>query len=208
MVKPGANAICVGAGEDISLDVELNKKGLNVFTLDPTPRSKAHVATVLAATAGGPPANINRAADEIYDLGGFNPSLFTYLDVGLWKENVSMRFFAPKDETEVSHSIVNLQHTDRFFEAKCMTLQSVLAQLDIRHVDILKLDIEGSEYAVVANIVEDGLRPKVLCVEFDELRNPLDSGYMGRILGLIELLKSSGYQFRHLEASNALFIAA
>ena len=43
-------------------------------------------------------------------------------------------------------------------------------------IDILKLDIEGSEYAVLGNIVESGLLPNVLCVELDELRNPLDGG--------------------------------
>jgi FkbM family methyltransferase len=205
-VEAGGTAVCVGAGEDISFDVELNKKGFRVFTVDPTPRAKEHVANVLAAAAGGPPASINNSRVEFYDLHGFDSGRYALLDSGVWNENTVMRFFAPKDPTHVSHSIVNLQGTDEWFEARCETLKTICDSNQIGEINILKLDIEGSEYAVVANIIESGLRPPVLCVEFDEIRNPLDGKLMNRIRSTIKLLGNAGYKFRHLENSNALFV--
>ena len=205
-VRPGATAVCVGAGEDVSFDVELNKKGLKVFTLDPTPRAKAHVEQVLAAVNGGPLPKINNSPTDAYDLRKFDESRFTFVEAGLWDENKTMRFFAPKDPNHVSHSIVNLQRTNEWFEAKCMTLQTFCTTYDVGQIDILKLDIEGSEYAVLGNIIENGLLPNVLCVEFDELRNPLDGQVMDRILNQVDQLAKSGYKFRHLENSNALFV--
>jgi len=205
-IRSGGIAVCVGAGEDISFDVELNKRGFNVFAVDPTPRAKEHVARVLEAAAGGPPVAINNSRAEFYDLQGFDIRRFALLDSGVWKENTVMRFFAPKDRAHVSHSIVNLQGTDEWFEAKCQTLQTICETHKIGKIDILKLDIEGSEYVVVANIIESGLRPPVLCVEFDEIRNPLDGKLMKRIQSTIKLLTNAGYKFRHLENSNALFV--
>jgi FkbM family methyltransferase len=205
-VRSGATAVCVGAGEDISFDVELNKRGLNVFTLDPTPRATKHVAHLLAAAKGGPPTKINNSLTDVYDLRGFDETRFIFVDAGLWDENKTMRFFAPKDPNHVSHSIMNLQRTNDWFEAKCMTLQTFCTSYKIGQIDILKLDIEGSEYAVLGNMIENGLLPHVLCVEFDELRNPLDGGVMERILSQVKQLAKSGYKFRHLENSNALFV--
>src|SRR5690348_3239944 len=52
-LKPGAVAVCAGAGEDVTFDVELNNKGLLVYCLDPTPRAVEHVDEVVAAAKEG-----------------------------------------------------------------------------------------------------------------------------------------------------------
>jgi FkbM family methyltransferase len=190
-IAHGRTAVLVGAGEDISFDVELNKRGMRVFTLDPTPRAIKHVRKVLSAAASHGPSTC------FYDLKGFDKQRLTLLEVGLWNENTKMRFFAPKEAHHVSHSIVNLQHTDQWFEAECMTLRSVCQSERIHEIDVLKLDIEGAEYVVLKDVVDSGLKPKAICVEFDEIRNPLKSGYLGRISGAIQLLKNAGYRLRH-----------
>ncbi len=205
-ILPGATAVCVGAGEDISFDVELNKRGLNVLTIDPTPRSKVHVTLVLAAAANGSRVPISNSATEYYDLQGFDRCRFLFLDIGLWNENTSMRFFAPQDPKCVSHSIVNLQRTANWFEAECMTLQSICEALNIKTIQILKLDVEGAEYSVLKNILGSRILPKVLCVEFDEAANPMNLRAMKRIAEVIELLKHAGYAFLHCEHANALFL--
>jgi FkbM family methyltransferase len=204
--RSGGTAVCVGAGEDISFDVALNKKGSKVFTLDPTPRAAEHVGRVLQAAKGGPPVQINNSPTDFYNLDGFDESRFTFVSVGVWEENTTKRFFAPKDPNHVSHSIVNLQHTDDYFEAKCETLQTFCASHQVSQIDILKLDIEGAEYAVLGNILESGRFPSILCVEFDEIRNPIDNALMERILRYLDLMAKCGYKFRHIEHSNALFV--
>jgi FkbM family methyltransferase len=205
-ILPGTTAVCVGAGEDITFDVELNKKGINVITIDPTPRAKAHVGLVLAAAASGSSAPINNSQADFYKLEGFDCRRFTFLDIGLWNENTSKRFFAPRDPNCVSHSIVNMQRTTTWFEAKCMTLHTICEAMSIKNIQILKLDVEGAEYAVLKNIVDTGLLPEVLCVEFDEAANPLNLRAMKRISEAIALLKQSGYVFLHCEYGNALFV--
>jgi FkbM family methyltransferase len=201
----GGLAVCVGAGEDISFDVALNKAGFTVFTLDPTPRAKKHVEAVLRAANGGPAQSINESPTEVYALQGFAKNRFRFAEVGLWNENTTMRFYAPKNPAHVSHSIVNLQRTDEWFEAKCQTLAAFCISHQIEKIDILKLDVEGSEYAVLGNILENGPQPGVLCVEFDELRNPLDGGLMDRIEKIVGAMQQAGYKLRHIENSNTLF---
>src|SRR5579859_1958188 len=72
-IQEGKVAVCIGAGENISFDVELNKKGMRVYTADPTPRAKNHVARVLDMASGGPPVTMNQS-DTTYDLDGFESS--------------------------------------------------------------------------------------------------------------------------------------
>ena len=206
ILRGGQTAICVGAGEDISFDVELNKHGLHVVTLDPTPRAKQHVAEMLQAAQTGRTMSIDHSLKEGYDLRGFEQERFRFLDLGLWSEEKTMRFFSPKDKNHVSHSIVNLQKTDDYFEARCLPLRKMCEQLKLREIRLLKMDIEGAEYEVLKNLVEEGPHPEVLCVEFDEIRNPLDGKHLGRIERAVALLTRSGYHFRHLERSNALFM--
>lgn len=207
-VQAGGTAVCVGIGEDMSFDVELNKRGMKVYSLDPTPRSTAHAQKILESVRTGQRVAINGSSHDYYDLSGFDPVRLRHLDVGLWSENISMRFFAPKDPEHVSHSIVNLQGTKDYFEAECLTLRTACGRLGISEIDILKLDVEGAEYAIVSDILRHGPRPRTLCFEFDELRTRLDGGYFGRIRTTIQTLKASGYRFAHIEASNALFLDA
>jgi FkbM family methyltransferase len=205
-VVPRGIALCVGAGEDISFDVELNKLGMFVFTLDPTPRAKRHVEQVLCGANGDTAVLIPDSPGEHYDLRRFQAARFRFLDVGMSDQDKTMRFWEPKNPEHVSHSIVNLQHTDRYFEARCVRFQTLCSTLKFESIQILKLDIEGAEYAVLEDLLAGSLRPTVICVEFDEGHTPQDGRYLDRITDQVMKLKRAGYALIRIDHWNSLFI--
>jgi FkbM family methyltransferase len=163
---------CAGCGEDISFDLGLIERyGCQVFAFDPTPRA----VTFVERTAGMNPA-------------------YHFLDVGLWSRDETLKFYAPQDPRHVSHSLVNLQHTTQFIEVRVKRLMQLMEANRHRRLDLLKLDIEGAEYAVLDSIAEDELHIRVLCVEFDEYWHPQDSDYLQRIRRYVKALLSRGYE--------------
>ena len=147
-----ADWICYdgGVGEDITFDLEVIERfGCTIFAFDPTPRAVAFVAA--------------NAADEVR---------FVFRPVGLWSEDTSLRFFAPRDPSHVSHSAVNLQHTDTFFEAEVRSIPTLMRELGHDRIDLLKLDIEGAEHRVIRSLLDAGVRPIVICLEIDQPVRP------------------------------------
>lgn len=169
---------CAGVGEDISFDLGLIERfGCTVFAFDPTPRAIAHVAKT--------------AAD--------NP-LYRFFPVGLWDMEEILRFYAPRDPSHVSHSVLNLQKTGDFFEAPCKPLRQLLEENGHERIDLLKLDVEGAEYRIVRSIVDHGITVRVLCIEYDECFNPLDGGYKARVAESIKALRDYGFDLVNLDS--------
>lgn len=172
LLGPTSIVYCVGCGEDISFDLALiDRFGCSVHGFDPTPRAVAHVSRV----AGDQPK-------------------YRFHAVGLWNERKIMRFFAPEDPRHVSHSLLNVQKTENFFEAEVKRLRELMDELGHERLDLLKLDIEGAEYEVLRTLEEDQIFPRVLCVEFDEFFHRLDSAYRERIRANVERIIGRGYE--------------
>jgi len=170
-------AYCAGAGEDITFDVALIQRfGCEVYTIDPTPRAKVHVARTAPSD--------NR---------------FHFLDVGLWDRDEAIRFYAPVDPTHVSHSALNLQHTSEFFEAPAKKLSSIMREHGHAKLGLLKLDIEGAEYRVLDSLIADGVIADVICIEYDEAQLPLDTAYLIRIRRSAYALMCHGYSLVAVE---------
>lgn len=120
VVRPRAIAYCAGAGEDISFDLELHRRGLTVVTIDPTPRAIAHVDSV----------------QPLMDAQGHG------------------------------------------------------------HIDRLTVDIQGSESTVLPHLLEHGLRPAVVCFEYDQPQSSRS------LLWLLGRFRSDGYELVHSERWN------
>jgi FkbM family methyltransferase len=169
---------CAGVGEDITFDLGLIERfGCTVFAFDPTPRAVAHVAAV----AGGEPR-------------------FRFLPVGLWSEDTTLRFFAPRNPAHVSHSVVNLQRTKDFFDAPCRSLASLMTELGHEEIGLLKLDIEGAEHEVVRSMLERGIRPTVVCMEIDQPVKPL------AFWRTVRRMRRAGYALVAVDSWNLTFV--
>lgn len=189
-----------GAGEDLSFDVGIATKfGCKVFIFDPTPRAKLHFDQLNQSVASGEKMPIGTKDTGFYNIKKGQLGLLNFLEIGLWDKKDKLKFYSPKNPEHVSHSIVNLQKQRSYFVAEVDRLSSIMKQLGHKHLDLLKIDIEGAEYKVLESIIADNIIIKVLCVEFDEGHTPLDDDYLGRIKGAVGDLLEYGYEIIHAD---------
>lgn len=135
-----------GVGEDISFDLELiGRFGCPVYAFDPTPR-----------------------AVEFVDRAAGQEPRFHFTPVAMWKTAAVLKFYAPRNPDHVSHSVINLQATDDYFEAECDSLAGLMKRFGHDRIDLLKLNIEGAEYEVLDTVLAHDLGVRVLCVAFDQ----------------------------------------
>lgn len=185
----------VGAGEDISFDIGIAQKyKCKVHIFDPTPRAKAHFDEVINGIKKNIKTPINGSLTDFYPLNGVNIENLEFFELGLWNKEEELKFYVPKNPEHVSHSLVNLQKTKDYFIAKVDRLSNIMLRLNHEYIDLLKIDIEGAEYNVIESILEDQVKIKVLCVEFDEAFHSLDNNYMVRIKDSIAKLTEHGYK--------------
>lgn len=202
----GAVCVCAGAGEDISFDIGLlTRWRAQVHVLDPTPRAIAHVEGLIAATRAGRPFPVNNQPGTAYALGAADLERLHFHPIGLWNQDTTLHFHAPADPSHVSHSIVDLQKTGAKggFAAPVQRLQSFMAAQSLGRLDLLKIDIEGAEYAVIADMLASGIRPGLVLIEFDEGNHPPAGGGHARIRDCLQSLRGSGYRLIGIDGWNA-----
>lgn len=180
MVAPDWTCYSGGVGEDLSFDIGMiDRFGCRIFAFDPTPR-----------------------AIHFVEHGALDSSRFTFLPVGLWSEDSTQRFYAPRDPSHVSHSIANLQETTTYFDAECRSLPSLMRELSHEHIDLLKIDIEGAEHAVLASALGAGIRPAVICTEIDQPVHPI------RFIVTLATIFRAGYSLMAVDKWNLTFVLA
>jgi hypothetical protein len=206
LLGAGKTAVCCGAGEDVSFDVALNSRwDMRVVCVDPTPRAIRHVEALLAAHAAGRTMLIE-AGPLHYDLCGFRPMAFDFMGCAVWSTDGPLELYAPKDPSFVSYSALNLQHTSERIEVRARTLASLMHELGITRVALLKLDIEGAEHEVLLSMLRGGIRPEQVLVEFDQVNQPLTPFFWIELLRTIRQLRSAQYDLVFRERANFLFV--
>jgi FkbM family methyltransferase len=198
---------CAGAGEDISFDCALVERfHCQVRVIDPTPRAIQHFNNLERAVRSGQRFSVNNSKEDYYSVTAEDFGRLRFVPFGLSDRDSELKFYFPKNPAYVSCSTVNLQKTDAYFKAQCFRLSSIMQQLGDTFIDLLKMDIEGSEYAVIRDMVATKLLPRLLLVEFDEAHTPMDSEAGSRIKHHIEVLEQAGMRCIAVEGSNASFI--
>jgi FkbM family methyltransferase len=135
-------AYSVGLGEDISFDLALiDGHRARVHGFDPTPRSLAWL--------------------EQQDL----PDAFTVHPYGVADFDGTARFTPPENPAWVSHSI-RPGDAPGAIEMPVKRLTTILSELGHERVDLLKMDIEGAEYAVIEDLLKHVPLPKQLLLEY------------------------------------------
>jgi FkbM family methyltransferase len=177
-----------GLGRDTSFDEALITAfpGLRVWGFDPTPKAVAYVR--------------DRLQNNFLD-----PSHFTLVEEALTGDpNVSTLSFIlpPNDPEKVSlRSDSGLKHLRNTVSYQAATLQSFMARFGHDQLDILKIDVEGSEYAVLEQLLTDDFLPaQQFLLEF-HLRFFWSNPFLRiRHKRIIQMMEQKGYHLAYCDA--------
>jgi len=136
-----------GIGEDISFDLDIiQKHNCSVHGFDPTPKSIDWIKQ-------------NCPTDK-----------FIFHKYGISDKSGYETFYLPKNPNHISGSatIQDNINTQTAMQVEMKKLSDIMEELHHTHIDILKIDIEGSEYNVIDNILESGILAKQLLIEFHD----------------------------------------
>ena len=137
---------CVGAGEDISHDLEIaTTLKSNVHIFDPTPRSLEHINLIYSVIED----NKNIVIDD--KLGGGDPLYWDYvIDTDIKKEQLhfypygvgvecgTLKFYQPINLNHVSHSLISKDQNSSFIEVEIKDIVTIMKDLGHTHIDLLK----------------------------------------------------------------------
>lgn len=168
-INPKSIIYSFGIGEDISFDLSvINIYGVNIFAFDPTPKS------------------LNWLKQQNL------PHNFRYYDYGLADFDGYVKFYPPENPDHVSHTLLYRSATSgSYIEVPVKSLKTIMAELGHTKIDILKMDIEGAEYAVIDHIIANNIQISQLLVEFHDRFEGVESN---KSKLYIKKLHDFGYQ--------------
>ena len=197
-----------GVGEDISFDILLQEKfDLNIVLIDPTQRALWHFEEVKDFfSTKNPDFSGDIQRDYLKIIGNSRPnfSKFTYIQKGLWSHADSLKFYKPTNEKYVSHTLIENMYSNKYEVVEVDSVKNIMNALNHTHIDILKVDIEGSELIVLGQMLKDGIFPRFICIEFDLKLKGVDRE--NKTESLINDLHKAGYILADNDTWNCLFI--
>jgi FkbM family methyltransferase len=205
---------CVGAGEDISHDIEIaHQLQSKVYIFDPTPRSIEHVQYV-KDVFDSKKIPVNNKKYGGGDLNYWNVLLknkidsqnIIFQDIGIYTQSDTLKFYSPSNPDFISHSLLHGMKSDNYINVKVKDLKSIMSDLGHDHIDLLKLDIEGSECDVINKMLDDNILPTYLSVDFDLGWHGERIKDMNRCTQTINRLYDFGYKLLKSSGSDYSFL--
>jgi FkbM family methyltransferase len=128
-----------GVGKDVSFELDLIKKyRCNVFVFDPSPTGKETVSKLKKVP-------------------------FKFFTQGVSGENKKVEFNLPDNKEEGSYSI---SKGGKKISFDCISVSSFFRKNHHKKIDLVKLDIEGFEYEVLADILKNNLPVNQIVLEY------------------------------------------
>lgn len=158
-----------GIGEDLSFSQELlDSYIVDIYGFDPTPKAISYVEM------------------------NMSNSRFHFYPYGLAEYDGKTEFFLPQNDSYVSgSSVLRKELKSKGIEVEMRTLSTLMNMLQHQYIDILKLDIEGSEFAVIDDILEKDIFIRQICIEVHQrfFNNPKE-----KMKGMMYNLHKKGYR--------------
>jgi FkbM family methyltransferase len=166
VIDEGWTCYCIGAGGDVSFDLELIRRwGTTVRCVDPV----ADYGTRALQDAAGDPR-------------------LTFHQFAIAGEDGPLRMQVNNHPGSKSVSAANLYKTGEYYEVQGRTLPSLMQELGDDRIDLLKLDIEGGEYGVLAGLDLAALGVRVFAVQLHH------TGSVRQVHQLIDRLAAQGFR--------------
>ncbi|MEX2176316.1 MAG: FkbM family methyltransferase [Pirellulaceae bacterium] len=169
-IRPDSVIYSFGVGDNIAWDLTMIEQfGARVHAFDPTPASIAWV--------------------ERQQL----PAAFVFHPWGISNFDGTLDFYPPRKagSTHFTQSPRGIFNRAPPVPGQVYRLQTIMQRLGHQRLDVLKLDVEGSEFEAIPDILASGIRVDQLLVE-------IHYHFRGRSfrqgLDLIEQVKASGMQ--------------
>jgi FkbM family methyltransferase len=144
-ISPQSVIYSFGIGEDTSFDEEMIRLfGVKIFAFDPTPRAIKWIKKK-------------------------NNKKIIFSSYGIDIENTERVFFMPKNPTFVSGSLVKTDNVgEEYIKVKVKNLETIMKEKGHNKLDVLKIDIEGSEYEILEQVLEKKIQIDQILVEFHD----------------------------------------
>ena len=164
MIGCDAVVYSLGIGEDISFDLSLIERfGVEVDAFDPTPRVKKWLA-----------------AQSL-------PRQFRFHDAGIAGHDGEETFYLPPRKNCVSHSLIRAREYGRAaLRFPVIRLSTAMQLQGHSRIDVLKMDVEGAEYAVIEEIVREEIPVAQLLVEFHHRLSSIGTDQTRKALAQLE----------------------
>lgn len=167
-------AYCAGVGKGMSLELALAKMASRpVLVFDPSP------------------TGINTVSQS-------DKQNLKFFPVGLAAHSGVLQFSVPLDPDEGSYSVV--QEGIDVVSFPCYDLATIMEKNGDSSIDLLKMDVEGFEFDIVNQILDQNIPVRQLCVEFHRWLRP------GATLKTIVRLYRAGYRIIYKQYGDFTFL--